>query len=425
MRAKAEVYARAAELLEYLGPALGTASLLALCPELGRNEAATVLAAYRQACQEDHHAIVNALQWLRPGTVWAIDHTRPPGAVDGLFPYILLVRDLASHFQVGAMPQSRADDESVAAALTDLFVRHGAPLVLKSDNHGSFTGRAVRRVLEKWGVLPLVSPPYLPRYNGAVEAGAGQFKQRAHDLATRRNHPDRWTADDVEGARIMANLTLRPWGAEGPTPEEKWKKRRRVAWRTRGEMKKDFEVRMRYYEHNPTDAYPGNEEGGAVFRVAAGGADGGGWDSKEEQAGHRTRGTLPRWARVWNASPSPGHKRPWEWWLAEDPAARAETAPTERAKGEPDDPDTGTNPSASVGRTPDRQATPTLAGTSRGSPSTGNPSGTIGQGRRSAVYYKRQERRSLTDVMVARGLLVIRKRRISLPIKRVMRLKIS
>ena len=47
--------------------------------------------------------------------------------------------------------------------MLELFARHGAPLVLKSDNGSPFTGGDVRAVLADHGVIGLYSPPYWPR----------------------------------------------------------------------------------------------------------------------------------------------------------------------------------------------------------------------------------------------------------------------
>jgi len=361
-QAPGDTRAIALDLFNELGPGTSVATLTGHCPGLGRNEAAKLLNDWRWQCREEHYATVRALHWKQPGTVWAMDHTRPPRSVDGLYPYILLVRDLASHFQVGAMPQAAATGRAVADALIDLFERHGAPLVLKFDNHGAFTGREVREVLERYGVLPLVSPVHLPRFNGSVEAGAGQFKTRAHILAARMNHPEQWTADIVEGARIAANRTLRPWGRNGPTPEERWKARRRISPRERQRLRHAYEARMAQYENDPSFWLP--DEGVALFRVE-----------------RRDGAELAPWARTANASPTPGHRRPWE------PAVAGNA----------------NEPRKDEARTPISS----------------------GQSRKSVVYYERMKRRSLQDALVESGLLVIRKRRITLPINRLMRLKIS
>ena len=426
-KAPGDVIDKVAEIFGHLGPAASAATLMGLCPELGRNEAERLLADMRRQCREDHRASVNALQWLRPGAVWAMDHTRPPGAVDGLYPYVLLVRDLASHFQVAAIPQSAATDLAMADALTDLFVRHGAPLVLKSDNHGAFTGRAVRRVLEQWGVLSLTSPPYLPRYNGAVEAGAGQCKTRTHVLAARMNRPGRWTADDVEGARIQANRSLRPWGPAGPTPEQRWKDRREATTLERDNLLRDYGARLAEHNRNP----PAREnEGGAVFRVErsapvemaaaippadnrreapsddpgeAPPGDHGQTMANNPNSAPALPGAatgLPFWARIWNASPSPGYRRPGD---------RSGTAV-------PGQTDAGS---------PEAAGKASVEGVNEVRKAADSEKKITGQPRNDAVYYQKLIRRSLTDALVAARLLIIRKRLIPLPIKRLMRLKFS
>jgi transposase InsO family protein len=53
-----------------------------------------------------------------------------------------------------------------------LFLEHGAPLVLKSDNGSGFIAEAMRDFLARSQVPPLYSPPYTPEYNGAVKAGS-------------------------------------------------------------------------------------------------------------------------------------------------------------------------------------------------------------------------------------------------------------
>jgi hypothetical protein len=291
------------------------------------------------------------------------------------------VRDLASHYQVAAIPQAAPTDRAVAAVLTDLFIRHGAPLVLKSDNHGAFTGREVRHVLERWGVLPLVSPPYFPRYNGAVEAGVGQFKTRAHESAARHDRPGRWTGDDVEDARLKANRMLRPWGREQPTPEARWNNRRLVQLRERTALQHTFEARLAEYERRPPPDKPCGENA-AVFRIAP-----------NNVGASESYGQRPRWAQAWNNSPSPGHKRPWERW----PSAAASEKPCPFGNASARDSE-GPNAGKSNGRHEAK----------------GN-----GQRLKDVVYLQYLRRRSLTDAMVAAGLLIIRKRRIPLPIKRI------
>jgi transposase InsO family protein len=376
-QAPSETLAKVADILNDLGPATSVATLIGLCPELGRNEAARLLEEWLWQCREDYRATVTALQWMKTGTVWAMDHTRPPRAVDDLYPYVLIVRDLAGHFQVGTMPQQAATGRAVADALVDLFERHGAPLVLKFDNHGAFTGPEVRDVMERYGVLPLVSPAYRPQYNGAVEAGGGQFKTRAHILAAKMNHPERWTADDVEGARIVANQILRPWGKDGPTPGERWKTRTAISDQEREKLRRVYDARLAEFERDPS-LCPAHE-GGAFFQVSRRSAlDVHGIDGNRASPDD----ALPPWARKVNAAP--GHRRP-----ALAPALPLRVAAKRNAK---------------------RQKKSRLM---------------AGQRRKNVVQYQRMKRASLTDALVAAGLLVIRKRRIPLPIHRLKRLNFS
>ena len=59
-----------------------------------------------------------------------------------------------------------------------VFAEHGPPLVLKSDNGSHFTGGNFPDLLAAHRVEHLLSPPYWPRYNGAVEAGIHALKDR-------------------------------------------------------------------------------------------------------------------------------------------------------------------------------------------------------------------------------------------------------
>jgi transposase InsO family protein len=41
--------------------------------------------------------------------------------------------------------------------------------VLHSDQGGEYTGKEMQEVLRKWGIRPLTSPAYTPKYNGVAE----------------------------------------------------------------------------------------------------------------------------------------------------------------------------------------------------------------------------------------------------------------
>jgi transposase InsO family protein len=198
-------------------------------PHLGRAELADLLARYRRLWRQSNGPVLRRLHWEAPGTVWAVDFAEAPAPLDGLYPYLLAARDLASGQQLLWQPLAEATAREVAAALTSLFVLHGPPLVLKSDNGSAFCAGAVQAVLAGAGVVPLFSPPYWPRYNGSVEAGIGSLKERTERRAVLAGRPGQWSWPDAEAARQEANATARPRGPAGPAPEELWQGRPKIS----------------------------------------------------------------------------------------------------------------------------------------------------------------------------------------------------
>jgi transposase InsO family protein len=189
---------------------------------LARAALADILGRYRRVWRRFHRQPMHVLHWSAPGRVWAIDFHGPRPAIDGLYPYLLAVRDLASHQQLTWLPVRDVTAATVLPVLTALFVVHGAPLVLKSDNGSAFGDTDVQALRGQFGVRNLFSPPRTPRYNGAIEAGISSLTSRTEYAAARRGYPDDWTYDDVESARWEANATARPCGMNGPSPDELW-----------------------------------------------------------------------------------------------------------------------------------------------------------------------------------------------------------
>jgi transposase InsO family protein len=168
----------------------------------------------------DNRRLIHVLHWHHPGAVWAMDHTGPLPVIDGRWPYLLAVRDLASGCQLAWLPVPDETAETTISALRRLFLEHGPPLVLKSDNGSGFIAEAMGSFLDGWNVRPLFSPPYVPEYNGSIEAGNGALKTRTQDEAACQGRDGHWTADDVEAARRMANELTYPRGPLGPTRQE-------------------------------------------------------------------------------------------------------------------------------------------------------------------------------------------------------------
>jgi transposase InsO family protein len=216
---------QAREVVSFLqgqGPWVGVAVLRGAFPAAPRAELRELLAVFRYlwACQ--HPRERQELHWLRVGAVWALDFTEVTGRIDGHFRYVLAVRDLASGLQLCWRPVADLSVAPVLAELGLLFTLAGAPLVLKSDNGPAFRAGVVKRLLRRWGVWPLYSPPGRPGYNGAIEASIGSLKRRTQYAAYRAGHGGDWTSGDVDEARQEANGTARPRGPRGMTPAQAW-----------------------------------------------------------------------------------------------------------------------------------------------------------------------------------------------------------
>ncbi|MCE9566564.1 MAG: DDE-type integrase/transposase/recombinase, partial [Planctomycetes bacterium] len=234
--------------LDKHGPHVGVSTLRSCFPAMSRSELTDLVKRYRRVLRKRNRVPLRVLDWRCPGRAWAIDFSDPLPAIDGRYPYLLAVRDVCTGEQILWLPVENATGEVARDALAALFVTHGAPLVLKSDNGSPFTGSVVQELLAKHEVVSLLSPPYWPRYNGAIEAGIGSLKDRTEAAACRAGHAGYWTWDDVAQARLEANTLARPRGASGPSPEEAWASRmpitseeRAACRRTLAEMRSELE----------------------------------------------------------------------------------------------------------------------------------------------------------------------------------------
>jgi len=254
-----------------MGPGVGVPTLQALFPNAARRELEDLARRYRDAHLKRTSMLVHVLRWRRAGSVWAMDYTEPPTPVDGRYVKILVVRDLSSGKTLLSLPVEAETSRSTRDALRALFLEYGVPLVIKSDNGSPFIAEETEKLLAEWGIIALLSPPGTPEYNGACEAGIGSLKTRAHHESARNDRPGEWTCDDVEGARLMANQTGRPWGAAGLTPDEAWEHRREI----RADERADFaELVMTCAEEAqeeqgvPPGVVPGPAARASIKRVA-------------------------------------------------------------------------------------------------------------------------------------------------------------
>lgn len=213
------------ELLTELGPHAGLPLLRSVFPDVARSELRELQAWERLRRRSRRSEYARRLQWHHVGAVWAMDYAEPPCPIDGLYRALFSVRDLASGKQLAWLPVPDPTAEHAAAALAGLFHEHGPPLVLKSDNGSPFIAQRTADLLAAWQVIPLFSPPYTPRYNGACEAGIGGLKIRTHHLAAHEARPGTWTCEDVEAARRMADEEHYPRRLHGLTAEQAWQAR--------------------------------------------------------------------------------------------------------------------------------------------------------------------------------------------------------
>lgn len=224
---RADVQARN-EVIDYLGqtgPATGVPTLQARFPDLARREVEDLKRRYRKAHARKKHRESCSVEWRQPGAVWAVDFSHAPMPVDGLFPYFLAVRDLASGYQLLWLPTIDETAQTATWVLQALFEEHGPPLVLKSDNGSHFTADQTERLLARENVKRLLSPAGTPQYNGALEAANGWMKIRTAEQALRHGRPNDWTCEDAQAARRLANHATRPFGPNGPTRHQLWQQR--------------------------------------------------------------------------------------------------------------------------------------------------------------------------------------------------------
>ncbi len=256
-------------LFAYLGPQVGLPALRRLFPDCPKAELVDLLARCR-ARYRRAGVLVHALRWVGAGRVWAVDGCDAPTPIDGCYSVILAVRDLASGALLASLPAAAEDGPALASLLEALFREHGPPLALKSDN-GACRSAVVQDLLRRYGVLHLLSPPGLPPYNGAIEAGFGGLKTAAHWEAARHDRPGLWTADDLEAARCRANALHRPWGLDAPTPDDAWSERTPITTAERVALHQSLWV-YRHQERQKRGARPGEPlrppDPDALFRAA-------------------------------------------------------------------------------------------------------------------------------------------------------------
>ena len=166
------------EVIQFLhrvtGPSVGLPALRCLFPGIRRCVLEDLLVRYRRIWRRRYMQRGFRLNWHHAGAVWAMDHSEPLQPVDGVSPYLLAVRDLASHRQLAWHPVQTVTAEETLPILLDLFRQYGPPLVLKNDNGSAFIAEMMRHaMLSRSGDPALLSraATFLQRRPGAEQRG--------------------------------------------------------------------------------------------------------------------------------------------------------------------------------------------------------------------------------------------------------------
>jgi len=209
------------------GPSVGVPALRRLFPNVLPCILTELIPRYRRMWRRRYRKRGFQLNWRRAGVVWAMDHSKACYPIDGIYPYLLAVRDLGSKCQLAWHPCRTERAEEVIPVLMGLFEEHTPPFVLKSDNGSAFIAEETTDLSHRSEAAQLRSPARTPSYNGALERSNGTMKTHTPLSATREGHPLRWTTQNLEEARELVNTISRPWGHEGPAPKEAWDSRQR------------------------------------------------------------------------------------------------------------------------------------------------------------------------------------------------------
>ena len=89
--------------------------------------------------------------------------------------------------------------------LLELFFKHGALLVLKSDNGSAFIAEDTEDLLTLWGVVHLLSPARTPRSNGAADVMMQWIKAWTVHAACSAGHGPVLRPEDFAHALQVAN----------------------------------------------------------------------------------------------------------------------------------------------------------------------------------------------------------------------------
>jgi len=107
--------------------------------------------------------------------VWSYDFVMSRSH-DGRMIKMLTIMDEYTRECLAIVADRRLSSEDVLSTLYDLFIEHGIPGYIRSDNGSEFTAKAVREWLLSVGVKTLYIEPGSPWENGYIESFNGKFR---------------------------------------------------------------------------------------------------------------------------------------------------------------------------------------------------------------------------------------------------------
>ena len=158
---------------------------------------------------------------LRPtyrNHVWSYDFVADR-THDGRSIKMLTVIDEYSRECLAIIAERNLKSDDVLDCLTEMFIRHGAPEYIRSDNGSEFTAKMVRRWLSNIGVQTLYIEPGSPWENGYIESFNGKFRDELlngeifYTLKEAKTLIEKWRME-YNTFRPHSSLNYRP-----PAPE--------------------------------------------------------------------------------------------------------------------------------------------------------------------------------------------------------------
>ncbi len=223
-----------------LGPMAGVNAIRALFRDVPYRQIAHMKRRLRRVVRRRRGWRLRRLEWLRSGAAWAMDFTKPKGTLPLGARRAFMLRDLGSRCRLASVLCSGERASVATAVLSMAFAIYGPPLALKSDLGPAFRAHETQALLQAHQVAWLPSPPYTPSYNGAIERSLGFDKQRAAHFAELAGRAGRLEQEDFDHALVLANTTLRPWGANGPTPADRFAEREAISAPERGAFQRTW-----------------------------------------------------------------------------------------------------------------------------------------------------------------------------------------